>query len=305
MPVLGIRLTDADPLTLAESEKSREVYWGFTPVLEVLWWSLVAASMLVFVFGLVQLFLKYRRGRHTEDLRLLELPRRIVPTLVEIYSHRQIGRREPTVKWAHRAILFGFTVLFIGTVLVAVNTDLTVPLLGWNFLSGNFYIAYKFVLNVFGVFFLVGLVAMMIRRGISRPAKLDYTPQDPSGAGSRAKGRQYVVGDWAFVASLLIIGITGYALQGVRLAMDDPGFELAQFGGVPFAWVFDMTLGEPGLIAMRYFLWWLHGVMSLAWVASIPFTKASHMFTSVVNLALRPIGQARATASAQGGSHAR
>ena len=170
---------------------------------------------------------------------------------------------------------------------MAINVDITRPLFGWDFLTGNFYLAYKFLLNVFGIAFLGGLVAMMVRRGIVRPRKLDYTPQDPAGASSRERAHRYAVGDWLFVLALVFIGVTGYAVQGVRLAMDDPGYELAQFGGIPFAWAFDAALTDEGLVTTRHVLWWVHGVASVVWVASIPFTKASHMLTGFLSLALR------------------
>lgn len=280
-------LMSAALIAAAEGEKTREVYWGLTPTLHIVWYVVSYTCVLVFAWGVLRLAAKYRRGTGPARLPLRTLPRRLGPTLVEIYSHRRIGRRDGFARWAHQGILVGFTILFIGTVLIAINTDLTKPLFGWDFLTGNFYLAYKFLLNVFGILFLGGLVAMMYRRGGKRPAKLDYTPQDPVGAGSLVKARSYVVGDWTFVITLVVIGITGYALQGVRLAMDDPGYNLAHFGGVPFAWLFDAMLSDSGLVAMRHFLWWLHGVLAVIWFASVPYTKASHMLTAVVTLAMR------------------
>ena len=39
-------------------------------------------------------------------------------------------------------------VLFIGTVILAINTDFTEPVLGWRFFEGNFYLGYSIVLDV-------------------------------------------------------------------------------------------------------------------------------------------------------------
>lgn len=283
MRVLLAGRSDAVP----ESGKGREVYWGLSTEMHVLWYVISAVSVLVFLFGVLRLYSKYRSGRDIDSLPLRKLPRRLGPTLVEVYSHRLTGRRDGLAKWAHRAILYGFTILFIGTVLVAINTDITKPIFGWSFLTGNFYLAYKLFLNVFGILFLGGLLAMMFRRSVQRPTKLDYTPQDPRGASSAKKAKQYTAGDWTFLLTLVFIGVTGYAVQGVRLAMEDPSYQLAHFGGIPFTWLFDSMLSESGLDVMRHSLWWVHGVVSVIWFSSIPYTKASHMLTSVVTLALR------------------
>jgi Fe-S oxidoreductase len=90
-----------------------------------------------------------------------------------------------------------------------------------------------------------------------------------------------------FLVSLLVIAITGFVLQGVRMAMDDPGYSLVQFGGWVFAVPLDALLDHDRLGMVRHGLWWFHGVLSLAFVASIPYTKASHMLVSFVSLVLR------------------
>ena len=95
-----------------------------------------------------------------------------------LLSHVSIKRRDPYAGWAHRGIFYGFVVLFIGTVILGINTDFTEPVLGWRFFQGNFYLGYSIVLDVLGMALLAGLVLMMIRRGILRPRKLDYARPD-------------------------------------------------------------------------------------------------------------------------------
>ena len=96
----------------------------------------------------------------------------------------------------------------------------------------------------------------------------------------------YEVGDWAFVVILLVIALTGFVLEGVRIAMDDPGYGVTQFGG----WVVAQALSgvdHSVLAGLRHGLWWFHGLLAIAFVASIPYTKAAHMLTSFVSLSLR------------------
>ncbi len=96
----------------------------------------------------------------------------------------------------------------------------------------------------------------------------------------------YSTGDWAFVGILLTIVLTGFLLEGVRIAMDHPGYSGAQFGG----WVVAQALsgiGNPALAALRHGLWWFHGLLAISFVASIPYTKGAHMLGGWVSLALR------------------
>jgi Fe-S oxidoreductase len=127
---------------------------------------------------------------------------------------------------------------------------------------------------------------MMARRALLRPAKLDYARPDRSPGEPQFDRHVYRVGDWVFVLTLLVIALTGFLLEGVRIAMDDPGYGGTQFGG----WVVAQALtglAHGALAAMRHGLWWFHGLLAIAFVASIPYTKAAHMLSSFFSLALR------------------
>ena len=104
--------------------KTREVFWNFEPWMEALWYVLAFASVLVFAYGVARPLSRYRRSRSTGLPPAGELPGRIRRAARLALSHALIARRERSVGWAHRAILYGFVVLFIGTVILALNTRL-------------------------------------------------------------------------------------------------------------------------------------------------------------------------------------
>jgi hypothetical protein len=189
------------------AEKTRDVFWHFEPALEVLWYVLAGISVLVFAYGVARPLAKYRVGRGGYVPPRSELPGRIRKALRILFSHASIKRRDPYVGWAHRGIFYGFLVLFIGTVILAINTDFTEPVFGWRFFEGDFYLGYSIVLDVLGLALLAGLVLMMVRRGISRPRKLDYARPDREG--ETPERRMYRVGDWTFVSILLILALSG------------------------------------------------------------------------------------------------
>ena len=273
---------------LLAATKSRPVFWDFTTPLKVLWYVLAVLSVLVFAYGVARPIAKWRRGRGGPwpPVPWRELPGRLLSGLRLLFSHKTITRRDHLAGWAHRGIFYGFIVLFAGTVVLGFNTDFTEPVFGWNYFHGNFYLVYKEVLNVLGTVLIAGVLAMMVRRAVIRPRKLNYARPD-RGPGDRQYDRHvYEVGDWAFVLILLVIALTGFVLEGVRIAMDDPGYGVTQFGG----WVVAQALAgvdHSVLAGVRHGLWWFHGLLAIAFVASIPYTKAAHMLTSFVSLSLR------------------
>jgi Fe-S oxidoreductase/nitrate reductase gamma subunit len=268
------------------AEKTREVFWDFEPALEVLWYVLAALSALVFLYGVARPVVKYGRGRREGLPRRSELPGRIRDALRILLSHVTVKRRDGYAGFAHAAIFYGFLVLFIGTVILAVNTDLTEPFFGWRFFDGDFYLGYSIVLDVLGLALLLGVLMMMVRRGVIRPRKLDYSRPDREG--ETPERRVYRVGDWTFVGILLVLVVTGYVLEGARIAMDDPGYnEFSPAGWVAAQGFEAMGAGDTALTAVRHALWWSHGLLAIAFVAAIPWTKAAHMLTSFASLVLR------------------
>jgi Fe-S oxidoreductase/nitrate reductase gamma subunit len=266
--------------------KTRDVFWDFEPALEVLWYVLAGISVLVFAYGVARPLAKYRVGRGGYVPPRSELPGRIRDALRILFSHASIKRRDPYVGWAHRGIFYGFLVLFIGTVILAINTDFTEPVFGWRFFEGDFYLGYSIVLDVLGLALLAGLVLVMVRRGISRPRKLDY--ERPDREGETPERRMYRVGDWTFVGILLVLVLSGYVLEGARIAMDQPGYDEFSPAGWVAAQGFDaIGAGDSALHAVRHALWWSHGLLALAFVAAIPYTKATHMLQSFASLVLR------------------
>jgi Fe-S oxidoreductase len=272
---------------LLAATKTRPVFWHFVPWLSVLWYVLAVISVIVFFYGVWRPIQRYRRGNGGSwpPCPWRELLGRLAAGARLLFSHRTIERRDHTAGWGHRAIFYGFIVLFAGTVILGFDTDFTSPVFGWSYFHGNFYLTYKEVLNVFGAALIVGLLVMMIRRTI-RPAKLSYARPDRALGDPQYDRRVYEIGDWAFVITLLVIAMTGFVLEGVRIAMSDPGYAGTQFGG----WIVAQALtglSNSTLAGLRHGLWWFHGLLAIVFVASIPYTKAVHMLTSFLSLSLR------------------
>jgi Fe-S oxidoreductase/nitrate reductase gamma subunit len=254
--------------------ETREVFWNFPHWLEVVWYLLAIASVLVFAYGVVRPIAKWRRGHGAKWPPRSELPGRVRDALRITASHRTIKRGDRLAGIAHAAIFYGFVTLFIGTVILAINTDITERFFDWRFFDGAFYRWYSLVLDVMGAVLLAGVLAMMYRRAVLRPRKLE------------TDNPRYRWGDWAFVGGLLYLVVTGYVLEGVRIAMDGPG----QSEYSPAGWLASRAftgLGEGPMEVARMGLWWVHGLVAIVLVAAIPYTKAMHMITSFLSLVVR------------------
>ena len=272
------------PVSLADVA-TREVFGGLSSTERKLWYALAVLSALCSPTGSPGRS-PSMQGPANGLPRRGELAGRLRSAAGTLFSHASIRSRDPLVGWAHRGIFYGFLTLTVGTIILGINTDVTEPLFGWRFFQGDFYLVYSLVLDLLGLALVVGLGVMIVRRGILRPAKLDYQRADGQVDERRRGWRGYRGGDWVFLLSLLYLAVTGFVLEGVRIAMDNPGYN--EFSPVGWATSLLFTgVSVQHLHDVRGVLWWSHGIVALILVASIPYTKAMHMLVSLTSLVLR------------------
>lgn len=263
--------------------ETRQTFAGLSHLEIVIWYGLIVLSTAVFCWGVATLVAKYRRGRREP---VPGLGHRALRMLRIALSQASIRRRDPVAGAAHAMIFYGFIMLLAGTTILAVQTDFTDPVLHYRFWQGSFYLIYKLLLDISGVMLTVGLVVMALKRGISRPRRLDYTRPDRS-PGDYDR-RPFVVGDWMFLSSLLFLSVTGFLLEGLSLVQSSQSFGVWS----PVGWLAGQALRAAGMnpaaaATAHHVLWWVHGVAALTFVAAIPFTKALHMLASPAALAVR------------------
>jgi Fe-S oxidoreductase/nitrate reductase gamma subunit len=263
----------------------RPIFEFFSPLMEIIFYSLAALSTLVFLAGIVLKVRKYLRGKPA--MRFDHLPRRVGRAVRLAAQNATVSRGDRYAGVAHFLIMWGFITLFIGTVILALDYDLIRPIdANLQFYRGNFYDVYKLILDTFGVALLTGLIAMMVRRWFFRPPQLDYKRVDrPEGSYSR---RAFQVGDALFVVGLLVIGLSGYLLEGSRIAHDNPATKVWSPAGSAFAQFYRwLGLSQEQLVIGHTVLWWFHVSLALTFVAYVPFSKAIHLLADFANLIFR------------------
>lgn len=277
-------MSRADAVTriLFEAFPSAEVW---------LFYALGYAAIAVFFYGAYVQLRKYRRGA---ALRLDGTWwARFGSMTAAVLNHRSIDRRDPAAGGAHRLIFYGFALLFMGTATITLQYDILQPLFGIRFWQGEFYLIFSLVLDVAGVALLAGLVFMMIRRGWMRLPKLDYARPDRAPGDPDFDRPQYRREDWAFLWSLLIIGGTGYVLEGARLVWLQERADVwdtrwwSPVGALLAEALRAGGLGSRGGGLLRHGLWWFHGLLALLFIALIPYSKIKHIFTSAGSLFVR------------------
>lgn len=238
---------------------------------------LTAAAVAVFLYGFYEMVKVWRLGKAWKpgDWRV-----GLQRLMVGLATHRKF-RQDPKPGTMHAWIFFGFVVLFIGTVIVAIDADFFEYILGAKLLYGNQYLLFEFVLECFGVLFLVGLGYAFWRRAVEKPPQLHRSahPEKP-------KWLPWG-GDHYALVFLFLIGITGFFMEALRLRyqVQHDGITYASWSFVGNALgVFIRSWDEQTLLAIYPVLWWTHFALWSSVLAVLPWTKFKHIVTSSLNL---------------------
>jgi Fe-S oxidoreductase/nitrate reductase gamma subunit len=227
-------------------------------------YGLLLVALAVFVVGFLKRIKVYRLGQPLD--RTDQRSERLENLLENVLLQTKVFR-VPGPGTAHALFFWSFFALFIGTSLIVAQADFTDLLFGIKFLKGTFYKLFSLTLDLAGLVAIVMLGGLLVRRYVLRPEGL------------------VTKGDDALMHGLLLaILITGFLIEGARMAVTELGTPLAAWSPVGWA-VATMIkgMGEPGLRTLHTGLWWFHLVLALAFVAVIPYSKFRHIMTTSAN----------------------
>ncbi len=247
-----------------------------------------AVAVTLMVLGFAKMIARWRKGK--PESRLDGLPGRVADFITFGMFQRRVAQRR-LAGIMHLMIFYGFIVLFIGTAIVSIEYDGTRKLdemFGTHlaFWHGDFYLAYSVFLDLMGLVFLGGLGIACYRRFVKRPRHLETS-----------------VDDLRILGLFALIAITGFLMEGARIALLDEPFRRWSPVGDFTARVLAAIFGTPGPSGFRpwdrspYFegglgtfhnvAWWVHFVLVAGFLAYIPHGKLAHIFTSPLNIFLR------------------
>ncbi len=248
---------------------TRPIAWNVGEIAIVVMYALVAVQALFLAYGATRRYLNWRQGQAYGPVQ--GLGARLARTLGVALLHQRLIR--PGYVYAgvmHLFIFWGFVMLFVGTLIVLLQADVMKPYFDVTFFQGGFYVAYKVLINFFGLIFVVGLLMAVFRRYVQVPVKFKRSLTD----------------DAVVLGLLLLLAVQGFTLQTLRLAATHDPFASIHWVSYPFA----LALGgvDAGVLeGIHAGTWWFHMLTTVALVVYIPFSKLFHMFTGPANVFMR------------------
>ncbi|MBI4595388.1 MAG: 4Fe-4S dicluster domain-containing protein [Candidatus Tectomicrobia bacterium] len=242
---------------------TRELYWNIPG--HIILYALLALSIIIFLNNFYERYRLWRLGK--PEKRWDNMGERIKSALWTIFGHNRL-LKSPYPGLMHVLIFGGFVVLFIGTDLVALQADLSIPLL-----YGRFYLGFSLFMDIFGMVVLVGLALATIRRYIQKPDLLDNKPED----------------SWSLILIAAII-VSGYIIEGIRISVTKPSWEVWSPIGYWLAGIFtSLQLDKGSQETAHRVLWWFHLLLTLGFIAYLPKFKLFHIISSSLNILFRPL----------------
>lgn len=213
----------------------------------------------------------YRRRSESLSDTLRAVPgswsRRLRPALADAFLQRKVRERRLPAAF-HMSIFYGIVVLTMGTALVFIDEYIVRHLGIGRLMSGWFYVVWEFLLDVAGIGLIVGVLLALYRRLVLRPSFLPWR-----------RGTVLILG------GLLYTGVTGFLLEGYRIAAHPNDWAAASFVGYAVSWLWGGAAGEAGGAVVAYrLLWWSHAAMAFVLLAGLGLTGLSHILTIPVNV---------------------
>lgn len=164
----------------------------------------------------------------------------------------------------HLLVFYGFLTLFIGTVLLGINTYSP-----WKFHYGAYYLTYEFVLDVMGLALFVGVIWAFVRRIFSKPRALTSAPSD-----------------FSVLYLLFILTVSGYFVEAARMNVNPKPFDVSAPVGY---WLSGIL---PQLNAAQYVgIWWTHSVLVAFFIAIVPLLRIKHIAYAIFSASGYPMNE--------------
>ncbi|MCJ7702546.1 MAG: heterodisulfide reductase-related iron-sulfur binding cluster [Anaerolineales bacterium] len=171
----------------------------------------------------------------------------------------------------HLLIFWGVFIQVVGTAINIQQMALFTPwVLTWP--REGLYLAYEFMMDLGGVFIILGVTMAFLRRLILKPSHLG------------GKWDDYFV-----LTMFLLITIVGFFNESMRLVSANPDWRKISFAGNLLASGLETLEITPEFaFRLQPFFLLTHIGLAVILTASLPFTKLRHLVMAPLNIILRP-----------------
>jgi Fe-S oxidoreductase len=227
---------------------------------DIIVYSIMGIAVVFFLYRFYQqVSLWWRIGRYEGRWNRLHIR---VWNLIRygIVQTKVLSQRYPGI--LHIALAWSFFVFFLGTALATVDSHFI------KFLEGNTYLLYKFILDLFTIFFLVGAALVAYRRFVQKPVRLTYQSRFT----------------WSLVFIIIIV-LGGLLTESLRLAVDKPAWALWTPAGWLFAQIWISSgITKESLIGIHNGIWAFHLITVAGLFLTLPASSLLHIFTGPLNV---------------------
>ena len=243
-------------------EATRQLFWNTNGKGAMYFIALI--SMAFFIVGGSKKLGSWLAGR---PIRYDDLGLRFKRFVLDLIKHDTDIFRGTFRRIMHLGVFYGFVILTIGTLVIAIQDHFGIPLF-----YGKTYLILSLLMDLFGLMMMVGIGMAAYKRYIDKPDHEDYTFDD------------------AFLLILIfLILFTGFVMESLRIyATLDPWAWWSPVGLLFSAGIQILGVSVPAALMTHAFLWYFHMLLVFGFIAYIPYSKLFHMFASSLNIFLKP-----------------
>ncbi len=244
-----------------------------TPLEKILFLLLAATSFYFAGIGFHRVYKAIVRGK--PEHRFDRLPERIGQALWAVLTQRTVFKKRPLISFLHALVFYGFVYYLLVNLVDVLEGFFPLHARGglWN--------PYNLIADLLTAGILVGIVGLMIRRFLARPADFTFGPKTPL----HEAVKDGIPRDSAIVGGFIFFHVGSRLLSKAAQAADqgpDPYQPIASWIGGALAGL------NPGTITLLEHLFWWGALGSiLAFLPYFPRSKHIHLFMAPINLALK------------------
>ncbi len=252
---------------VAPTDVTREFFFNVGGVQGFMRWGIYIFAFIALIYLIVSISKKFKiwkKGK--EELRSDHFAKRLKAVIKYVLFQSKI-LKEGYAGIMHAGIFFGFAGLFIVTMIIVVQEDITGLFFDYHFIYGNFYLFWSFFGDLFGIIVFFCLLMAFYRRYIVRPSRLDTKPTDTFA-----------------LAMIMLLVVTGFLNEALRIAITEfPAFEV--WSPVGFVLAKPFTVFSKGSLETIHFVsWWVHMLGAFVFIGLIASDKLGHIVISTLNV---------------------
>jgi len=261
---------------------TREIFGNVGSMSRGVFYLLATLALVACSWGVLLRYRRWRRGRSDRQTGGLH-PASKFDLIGHVLQHLllfvRVRRGRKWAGWMHSLLVYGMGLLFLGTLLIAVEhyagpwfrSDASSP---W-FHKGWYFAVYEVVLDAAGIAVVLSCLWFMWRHS--------------RGRSSAESGLM----NWCLLLSLLLISLSGFVVEGLRLIREQPAWPGVSFvGWLCSRGLLALGVSEPAADRLHWYLWWTHSVLALAVIAALPYTRLLHFLAGAIAITRRsaPLG---------------